>query len=167
MDIKQESVLLTVKDVVKFAQVGRSFVYQEVAAGRFPKPVKLGRSVRWLKSEVLAWVEGKALNREAATEGKEILDGAHESDINEGGPAFPGYGETGMTLRQYAAIKLKVPDSGTDWLDEMIVKSLRNDFAAKAMQGLIADPTMYGDQSYFAKHAYDYADAMIKAREAK
>ena len=48
------------------------------------------------------------------------------------GPAFPtansGYDGDwdkrqqieGMTLRQYAAIKLCVPDSGTDWLDEMI-----------------------------------------------
>jgi hypothetical protein len=45
-------------------------------------------------------------------------------------PAFPNEGfngwgkpEEGMTLRQYAAIKLKVPDSGTDWLDDMIRKS--------------------------------------------
>jgi hypothetical protein len=30
-----------------------------------------------------------------------------------------------MTLRQYAAIKLKVPNSGTDWLDDMIRESLR------------------------------------------
>ena len=141
MDVKQESVLLTVKDVVRSAQVGRSFVYQEVAAGRFPKPVKLGRSVRWLKSEVLAWVEGKALNREAYTEGKEMLDGAHESDINEGGPAFPGYGETGMTLRDY--------------------------FAAKAMQGFAADPDTTGSAEIIAKVAYQWADAMIKAREAK
>jgi hypothetical protein len=56
------------------------------------------------------------------------------SNTNTGGPAFPtknyqtvvpeatGYAE-GMTLRQYAAIKLKVPDSGTDWLDDMIRKS--------------------------------------------
>jgi hypothetical protein len=52
--------------------------------------------------------------------------------MNTGGPAFPHeykYGDgtaqrcDGMTLRQYAAIKLKVPDSGTDWLDEMIVKA--------------------------------------------
>ena len=48
---------------------------------------------------------------------------------NTGGAAFPYAavhgcnGEYGMTLRQYAAIKLKVPDSGTDWLDEMIVKA--------------------------------------------
>jgi hypothetical protein len=49
---------------------------------------------------------------------------------NTGGPAFPWTAdradrgdEPGMTLRQYAAIKLKVPDSGTDWLDDMIRKS--------------------------------------------
>lgn len=33
----------------------------------------------------------------------------------------------GMTLRQYAAIKLKVPNSGTDWLDEMIEEANRLD----------------------------------------
>ena len=64
---------------------------------------------------------------------------------DEGGPAFPttpletivskdrdgdtvlkNYGcGSGMTLRQYAAIKLCVPDSGLPWLDEMIVKSRR------------------------------------------
>lgn len=44
-----------------------------------------------------------------------------------GGPAFPtladnghAMNQDGMTLRQYAAIHLKVPDSGTDWLDDMI-----------------------------------------------
>ena len=36
-------------------------------------------------------------------------------------------------LRQYAAIKLKVPNSGIDWLDVMIVESLRDDIAAKAL----------------------------------
>jgi hypothetical protein len=53
------------------------------------------------------------------------------SITNTGGPAFPTeYRDDatqpcaeGMTLRQYAAIKLKVPDSGTDWLDDMIRKS--------------------------------------------
>jgi hypothetical protein len=52
------------------------------------------------------------------------------SNTNTGGPAFPtpryergDMYSLGMTLRQYAAIKLKVPDSGTDWLDDMIRKS--------------------------------------------
>lgn len=58
---------------------------------------------------------------------------------NTGGPAFPMpgmtglpndgfiYGEQGMTLRQYAAIHLKVPNSGTDWLDEMIKQANKID----------------------------------------
>ena len=49
--------------------------------------------------------------------------------IDNGGPAYPTPAGTqhqdGMTLRQYAAIKLCVPDSGLPWLDEMIVQSRR------------------------------------------
>lgn len=33
------------------------------------------------------------------------------------------YPERGMNLRQYAAIHLRVPDSGLDWLDKMIKKA--------------------------------------------
>ena len=67
---------------------------------------------------------------------------------NTGGPAFPqcsynmkgGYDITGgATLRDY--------------------------FAAKAMQGLLADPTLKRPWSVFAKDAYDMADAMLKARQ--
>ena len=68
-----------------------------------------------------------------------------------GGPAFPTerpamseYGK-GMTLRDY--------------------------FAAKAMQGLLADPEPFdlwdGDKTIadtYAREAYVYADAMLKAR---
>ena len=104
------------------------------------------------------------------------------SDINTGGPAFPSaqldtttltykYVE-GMTLRQYAAIKLKVPDSGSDWLDEMITKSLQNDFAAKAMQGLmVRNWSNYKGTNeeligVWARSSYTVADAMLEAREA-
>ena len=76
------------------------------------------------------------------------------NEEKDGGTAFPViyYGrdsigemgivhqEDGMSLREYAAIKLKVPDSGIDWLDEMIIKSKRDDIAEKAMQGIIACP---------------------------
>ena len=68
------------------------------------------------------------------------------NDTNTGGPAFPGeqqailinsehrdiakqykYHCNGMTLRQYAAIHLKVPNSGTDWLDDMIKQANKID----------------------------------------
>jgi hypothetical protein len=63
----------------------------------------------------------------------------------------------GMTLRQYAAIKLKVPDSGLDWLDAMIVQSLRDDFA---MLGANMDHCPLTE-------IYEVADIMLKARWAK
>ena len=99
--------------------------------------------------------------------------------IEDGGPAFPvplNQGEPwsstgpcdGMTLRQYAAIKLRVPNSGTDWLDEMIRTSLRDELAAKAMQGICAHHDTWGlpDAGITTKAAYAMADATIKAREA-
>ena len=65
------------------------------------------------------------------------------SNTNTGGPAFPsnhdneyGYPAKGMTLRDY--------------------------FAAKAMQGHC--PSIPPEHA--AKRAYEYADAMLKARDA-
>lgn len=98
-----------------------------------------------------------------------------------GGAAFPSmladeYGSNfaneGMTLRQYAAIKLKVPNSGTNWLDAVIEKSLRDDLAAKAMQGFVMDEALHKEASTapewlksIADASYELADAVLKARK--
>ena len=74
-----------------------------------------------------------------------------------------------MSLRQYAAIKLRVPDSGTDWLDDMIRQSLRDEMAAKAMQGLLAQSegsALTSNVDTGAEYAYRMADAMLKARRS-
>lgn len=82
--------------------------------------------------------------------------------FSDGSMCRPAY--EGMTLRQYAAIKLKVPESGNDWLDEMIEKSLRDDFAAKAMQVVILHPQGHGGVwNMAAKCAYEIADEMLEA----
>jgi hypothetical protein len=70
-----------------------------------------------------------------------------------------------MTLRQYAAIKLKVPDSGINWLDEMITKSLRDDFAAKAMSMKFGPSGSTATKQEMASHCYEMADAMMEARK--
>lgn len=93
------------------------------------------------------------------------------TDKDSGGPAFPFYipdtreyhGE-GMTLRQYAAIKLGVPDSGTDWLDAMIRKSNRDKLAMAAMQGLMAS-SVEASMPVFAKQSYRMSDEMLEAGE--
>ncbi|GDX07549.1 AlpA family transcriptional regulator [Buttiauxella sp. A111] len=33
------------------------YFYKLIKDGRFPKPIKLGRSSRWLESEVEAWLQ--------------------------------------------------------------------------------------------------------------
>lgn len=73
---------------------------------------------------------------------------------HNGGPAFPfgqtdsvsgqlvnGWGSEGMTLRDY--------------------------FAAKAMQGALANPEVKESAGARSEWAYEIADAMLKAREDK
>lgn len=73
--------------------------------------------------------------------------------------------QVNMEFRSYAAIHLRIPDSGIDWLDKMIAKAERRDIATKAMQGLIASVDL-DCVSYhrMAADSYDQADAMLKER---
>ena len=106
---------------------------------------------------------------------------SEQKKIDDGGPAFPVIGEyrgasSGMTLRQYAAIKLGVPESGTPWLDEMIVRANRDKLAVQALAGIIAGQSE-GETRFVqdgvraggheARTAYAFADAMLKAREVQ
>ena len=66
-------------------------------------------------------------------------------NTNTGGPAFPSHGSMGEVAHEGMA--------------------LRDYFAAKAMQGLLAG-TKTGSATVLATDSYKMADAMLKAREA-
>ena len=100
------------------------------------------------------------------------------TDRHDGGPAFPIKGRVafdlelvqaeGMSLRQYAAIKLRVPDSGADWLDDMIRDARRMDYAGQALNKGVVNGDWCSTVEWRAKSAYEMADAMLAARsEAK
>lgn len=122
------------------------------------------------------------------------------SEQQDSGPAFPfiptdrsgqiAPTETGMSLRAYAAIKLKVPNSGIGWLDDMIKESQRNEFAGqelpqtdeaflwelceslagpKPLKDRMTDPIAWElwQAAWQAKIRFIRADAMLKAREVK
>ena len=57
------------------------------------------------------------------------------SNEDGSGPAFPVDPQIGLSQRAYAAIHLRVPDSGLPWLDTMIERARRDEFAKAAMQG--------------------------------
>ena len=98
------------------------------------------------------------------------------STIETGGAAFPLYDhrgdgqlfmvEIGMTMRQYAAIHLRVPNSGADWLDDMIAEAREMDAAERAMQGLIVGVERPAFD-YIAKTAHDMAEEMTDAARSK
>lgn len=43
--------------ITEFTGCSDKWFYKLIQEGLFPKPIKLGRSSRWLKSEVEAWMQ--------------------------------------------------------------------------------------------------------------
>lgn len=58
--------LLSVPDLRKKTRLSRSRIYALVAAGQFPKQIRIGRSSLWLESEVGAWIKARKAERDAA-----------------------------------------------------------------------------------------------------
>jgi hypothetical protein len=67
-----------------------------------------------------------------------------------------------LTGRQYAAIHLCVPDSGDQWLDDMIEEALRYRFASAALQGSLSHPAAHGTAEEEAERAYEFAEEMLR-----
>ena len=49
--------VLCMKEVTQICKRSRSSIYQDIAKGTFPKPLKMGASIRWLESDINAWLE--------------------------------------------------------------------------------------------------------------
>jgi prophage regulatory protein len=58
--------VLRLPAVIEKAGPSRSTIYEGIAAGTFPKPIRLGpKSVGWLESEVDRWIEERVAERDA------------------------------------------------------------------------------------------------------
>lgn len=49
--------MVTMAFITDFTGMTDKWFYKLISEGAFPKPIKLGRSSRWLKSEVVSWFE--------------------------------------------------------------------------------------------------------------
>lgn len=49
--------MVDMKFITEFTGLTDKWFYKLISEGQFPKPVKLGRSSRWLQSEVEHWVQ--------------------------------------------------------------------------------------------------------------
>lgn len=45
--------------IVRFTGMTDKWFYKLIQEGKFPKPIKMGRSSRWLESEVVMWFKEK------------------------------------------------------------------------------------------------------------
>ncbi|MBV0844189.1 helix-turn-helix transcriptional regulator [Serratia liquefaciens] len=49
--------LVNMAFITTYTNCSDKWFYKLISEGLFPKPIKLGRSSRWLKSEVEAWMQ--------------------------------------------------------------------------------------------------------------
>lgn len=48
--------LLTTRDVAKLCQISGRQIYKLLEVGRFPVPLRIGRSVRWPRETIERWI---------------------------------------------------------------------------------------------------------------
>lgn len=57
-------VILRLPDLIKYIRLSRSTIYQMVADGQMPAPIKLGpRASGWLKLDIDRWLSERAMAR--------------------------------------------------------------------------------------------------------
>lgn len=61
--------LLRKDQLLQNIPLGASTLYEEIAQGRFPKPLKIGRRASaWRKCEVEAWLDAKLAQRDLSNQ---------------------------------------------------------------------------------------------------
>lgn len=64
MDKCNQDKLIRLPRLIEKIGGSRSWIYQEIAESRFPRPVKIGkRSSAWVESEIDEWIQQRIKNR--------------------------------------------------------------------------------------------------------
>lgn len=67
-----ESTLLTARNVAALLNVSQRHIWKLLSSGRLPQPVRLGRSVRWRRDELTAWMDAGCPPRDAWLAGRTV-----------------------------------------------------------------------------------------------
>jgi prophage regulatory protein len=58
--------ILRLPQLLGWLNMSRSWLYSEIASGRFPAPLKLGaRAIGWRHSDVQAWLDSRSRTEDA------------------------------------------------------------------------------------------------------
>lgn len=58
-----DDILLSMKDITAHSGLSDKYYYSLIARKLFPRPLKIGRSSRWRKSDYEAWLNERDTNR--------------------------------------------------------------------------------------------------------
>lgn len=58
-----DDILLSMKDITAHSGLSDKYYYSLIARNLFPRPLKMGRSNRWRKSDYEAWLNERDTNR--------------------------------------------------------------------------------------------------------
>jgi len=73
--------LLRLPEVLSRAGVSRSYVYDGVKGGRFPKPVKVTeRTSAWVESEIQEWIDKRIAERDSGPDAEQRCDKESETE---------------------------------------------------------------------------------------
>ncbi|HAT7517012.1 TPA: AlpA family phage regulatory protein [Kluyvera ascorbata] len=53
--------MVDMKFITEFTGLTDKWFYKLIQDGEFPKPIKLGRSSRWMQSEIELWVQNRVM----------------------------------------------------------------------------------------------------------
>jgi excisionase family DNA binding protein len=67
-ETRAEAILWTAKQVAEALQVSTRTLWRMLASGQLIEPLKIGRSVRWRKQELLEWIAKGCPKRSQASE---------------------------------------------------------------------------------------------------
>jgi len=64
-----EHQIIKLPSVINMAGISRTSIYNRIEEGTFPKQISLGeRSVGWVKSEILEWIDSRIKARDEGVE---------------------------------------------------------------------------------------------------
>ena len=72
VDIKDGALALSAGEFAEKLGVSERHIWRLHVIGKLPKPIRLGKSVRWLVSEINRWLEAGAPDRKTWEATKEI-----------------------------------------------------------------------------------------------
>ena len=151
--------LLDQKEVLNRLGIARSTFYIMLEKGEFVQPIRLSARVHvWKETDIDDFMEQKIKDREP------VLSNI-EPTSNDGGQAQ----KMDAQHSEIEQLKAERKAASVNMNPSLMAHSmtLRDWFAGQALAGALADSTRDSYAYEYAESAYEYADAMLAAREVK